>query len=183
MPERPSRWSTPGGTDGSTAGDHPQGALRFDGTLHRRAHRALRRGVPVWLAPVQAVVLPITDGQLDYARKFARMSQPVVACKSGRPDEKVGYKIRMGDGASSVYAGVGRRNARRARLPGPRSPSGDTGAVPVDEFVPGRRSRSFQSTHTVGDRSISQEKRARINEEIRVPRSGSSTSTVAQLGS
>ncbi len=51
---------------------------------------------PLWLAPVQAVVLPITDQQLDYARNGASASLTAAGIRAELDDrnEKVGYKIR-----------------------------------------------------------------------------------------
>ena len=51
--------------------------------------------LPAWLAPIQAVVLNITDGQADYAQKTAQMLvDKGFRVKSDLRNEKVGYKIR-----------------------------------------------------------------------------------------
>lgn len=50
---------------------------------------------PLWLAPTQAVVLPITDGQLDYARQvFKEYEAAGVRVELDDRNEKIGYKIR-----------------------------------------------------------------------------------------
>ena len=51
---------------------------------------------PVWLAPVQAIVLPITDRQTEYARRSARRSSkpPASASRWTIASEKVNLKIR-----------------------------------------------------------------------------------------
>src|SRR6185503_10577625 len=50
---------------------------------------------PVWLAPVQAVVLPITDRQLEYARHVKeRLEQADVRTTIDDRSEKVNLKIR-----------------------------------------------------------------------------------------
>ena len=44
---------------------------------------------PVWLAPVQVVVLPITDRQLDYARQLeAKLKDAGIRVRRGRPQRK-----------------------------------------------------------------------------------------------
>jgi threonyl-tRNA synthetase len=50
---------------------------------------------PAWLAPVQAVVTPIADAQLDYAREVAaRLSGMGFRIETDASKEKLGYKIR-----------------------------------------------------------------------------------------
>lgn len=50
---------------------------------------------PVWLAPVQAVILPITDRTHDYARKLqARALDLGIRCELDLRNEKVNAKIR-----------------------------------------------------------------------------------------
>ena len=50
---------------------------------------------PVWLAPVQAVVMNITDAQLEYARTVAaRLREADVRCDLDVRNEKIGFKIR-----------------------------------------------------------------------------------------
>ncbi len=64
---------------------------RFFGVLLEHYGGAM----PVWLAPVQVMVLPISDKHLDYARKItdslkAHDIRAVLDCRS----DKIGYKIR-----------------------------------------------------------------------------------------
>jgi threonyl-tRNA synthetase len=50
---------------------------------------------PTWLAPVQAVVLNITDGQADYARQVAAgLGGAGFRARADLRNEKIGYKIR-----------------------------------------------------------------------------------------
>lgn len=50
---------------------------------------------PVWLAPVQAVVLPIGDSHGEYARQLAdTLSAHSIRVKLDDRNEKIGYKIR-----------------------------------------------------------------------------------------
>ncbi|HEY2976507.1 MAG TPA: threonine--tRNA ligase [Burkholderiaceae bacterium] len=64
---------------------------RFIGILIEQHAGAL----PVWLAPVQAVVTSITDGQADYAREVAKSLQKQgVRAQADLRNEKISYKIR-----------------------------------------------------------------------------------------
>ena len=50
---------------------------------------------PVWLAPIQAVILTITDGQADYAQAAAEMLRKQgVRVETDLRNEKIGFKIR-----------------------------------------------------------------------------------------
>jgi threonyl-tRNA synthetase len=50
---------------------------------------------PTWLAPVQAVVMNITDGQADYVRKAAEfLKNQGLRVEMDLRNEKVGFKIR-----------------------------------------------------------------------------------------
>jgi threonyl-tRNA synthetase len=50
---------------------------------------------PTWLAPVQAVVLNITDAQADYARQVAAsLNEAGFRAHADLRNEKIGYKIR-----------------------------------------------------------------------------------------
>ncbi len=50
---------------------------------------------PVWLAPVQAVIAPISEHQLPYAREVAaRLSGAGFRVETDESNEKLGYKIR-----------------------------------------------------------------------------------------
>ncbi|MCS2608511.1 threonine--tRNA ligase [Halomonas dongshanensis] len=51
--------------------------------------------LPVWLAPVQAVLLPITDAHADYARDVAQwLVDAGLRVEHDLRNEKIGYKIR-----------------------------------------------------------------------------------------
>lgn len=64
---------------------------RFIGILIEQHAGAL----PAWLAPVQAVVLNITDGQADYAREIAKtLRNQGLRVETDLRNEKITYKIR-----------------------------------------------------------------------------------------
>ncbi|PYS94005.1 MAG: threonine--tRNA ligase, partial [Acidobacteria bacterium] len=50
---------------------------------------------PLWLAPVQAIVLPITDRAKEYARQVrTELFDAGLRCESDERNEKIGAKIR-----------------------------------------------------------------------------------------
>jgi len=51
--------------------------------------------MPLWLAPVQAVVIPVTEKHHDYARKIiASMKQHDIRVELDDRNDKIGYRIR-----------------------------------------------------------------------------------------
>ena len=50
---------------------------------------------PVWLAPIQVKVLPVSDKNLDYAKKvYSAVQNAGIRCVLDDRNEKIGYKIR-----------------------------------------------------------------------------------------
>jgi len=50
---------------------------------------------PVWLAPVQARILPISEKNMDYARKVKHcLEEAGIRVELDERNEKIGYKIR-----------------------------------------------------------------------------------------
>ena len=92
---------------------------------------------PVWLAPVQAVVMPITDRQLDYARKvFERLEAEGFRAQLDDRKEKVNLKIREAQMQKVPYMlVVGDREAEAGAVAVRHRKHGDMGAKPLDEFV------------------------------------------------
>ena len=93
--------------------------------------------LPVWLAPVQAIVLPISDRHLEYARVGAGR----VARRGRRPElddrtESVGRKIRDAELRKIPYMlVVGDREAESGEVQRPgTTAAGDAGAEPVSAF-------------------------------------------------
>ncbi len=92
---------------------------------------------PLWLAPVQAVVLPITDQQLDYARKVhENLARAGVRAELDDRNEKVNYKIREWETRKVPYMLViGDREKQSGRVAVRQHRKGDLGAVPEEEFL------------------------------------------------
>jgi threonyl-tRNA synthetase len=92
---------------------------------------------PVWLAPVQAIVLPITDRQLDYARSVrGQLDAAGVRATVDDRSEKVNLKIREAQLQKIPYMlVVGDREAQSGQASVRHRKHGDQGAKPVAEFI------------------------------------------------
>ena len=92
---------------------------------------------PLWLAPVQAVVLPVADRHLDYARRvlgeLARVGLRVEVNDRG---ESVGKKIRGAEARKVPYMlVVGDREEEADEVSVRRHGEGDHGAERIADFV------------------------------------------------
>jgi len=92
---------------------------------------------PLWLAPVQAVVLPISDRHLEYARTVTRQLQAAgLRVELDERQEKIGYKIREAQLQKVPYMLVtGDREAAEGTVSVRSRSGGDLGARAVDRFV------------------------------------------------
>jgi len=92
---------------------------------------------PLWLAPVQVVVLPIADRHVDYARSVTEQLRTagLRAGLDGR-QEKIGFKIREAQLQKVPYMLVaGDREAAEATVSVRSRTGGDLGARQVDQFI------------------------------------------------
>ncbi len=92
---------------------------------------------PVWLAPVQATVLPITDRQLDYARTVVKqLADAGIRVTLDDRSEKVNLKIRDAQLQKIPYMLViGDREAQSGQASVRHRKQGDQGAKPIAEFI------------------------------------------------
>ncbi len=92
---------------------------------------------PVWLSPVQAVVMPITDRHLDYARKvFERLEAEGFRVQLDDRKEKVNLKIRDAQLQKVPYMlVVGDREAEAGSVSVRHRKHADMGAKPLEEFI------------------------------------------------
>jgi threonyl-tRNA synthetase len=108
----------------------PFGSLeRFIGILIEHYAGAF----PLWLAPVQAVVMPITDAQLAYARTVEQQLQRE-GIRSHLDDrqEKINYKIRDAETHKAPYMIiVGAKEAEQQLVAVRKRKAGDLGTMPL----------------------------------------------------
>jgi len=92
---------------------------------------------PVWLAPVQAIVLPITDRHLEYAQKVKdRLSAEGLRVTLDERSEKVNLKIRDAQLQKIPYMlVVGDREAENNTVSVRNRKHADQGSQTVDEFL------------------------------------------------
>ncbi|MEM6709732.1 MAG: His/Gly/Thr/Pro-type tRNA ligase C-terminal domain-containing protein, partial [Pseudomonadota bacterium] len=92
---------------------------------------------PLWLAPVQAVVLNITDRQDDYvADVTGRLKASGVRVVSDLRNEKVGFKIREHTIQAVPYLlVVGDREMANGEVAVRTRGGEDLGTMPVDAFA------------------------------------------------
>ena len=93
--------------------------------------------MPLWLAPTQAMILPISDRQLDAAKELEKaMRLKGIRCEVDNRNEKIGYKIREAQmdkvpfmlilGDKEIEAGTVSVRSRK---------EGDMGAMGADELI------------------------------------------------
>ncbi|MGD0113665.1 MAG: threonine--tRNA ligase [Armatimonadota bacterium] len=92
---------------------------------------------PVWLAPVQARVLPIADRHHDYARQVgARLREAGVRAEVDDRKATTRAKIRDGEVEKLPYLLiVGDREAESGAVSVRQHGKGDLGSQPLDEFI------------------------------------------------
>jgi threonyl-tRNA synthetase len=92
---------------------------------------------PLWLAPVQAKVLPISEKFLEYGEQVvAALKQRGIRAKLDTSDEKLGYKIRKAELEKVPYAlVVGAKEAETKTVGVRKRHAGDLGAMSVDELA------------------------------------------------
>lgn len=125
-----------------------------DGKAHRPVviHRAIlgssdrfisflleetKGNLPVWVAPVQVKILPITDNQHDYAYKVKEKLQVKgIRVEVDDRNEKTGYKIREAQLQKIPYMLiVGEKEIEGNTVSIRSREDGDVGVKAVDEFV------------------------------------------------
>jgi threonyl-tRNA synthetase len=92
---------------------------------------------PLWLAPVQATVLPIADRHLDYAHETAaRLTEAGLRVEVDERSESIGKKIREAEVLKVPYMlVVGDQEQESGAVAVRRHREGDLGAEPVEELA------------------------------------------------
>lgn len=93
--------------------------------------------LPLWLAPVQVKVLPISDKFLDYAKSVAdKLKKSDIRAEVDDRNEKIGKKIRDTELMRVPYMlVVGEKEMNENKVAVRRQGKGDLGVKAVDEFV------------------------------------------------
>jgi threonyl-tRNA synthetase len=101
---------------------------------------------PLWLAPVQAVILPITDAHTEYAVSVMdRFKKNGFRVELDQRNEKIGYKIREHEVKKVPYMLVVGEKEKLANTVSVRQhKKGDIGSMTVDEIM-----AKLQSENTI----------------------------------
>jgi threonyl-tRNA synthetase len=93
--------------------------------------------LPLWLAPVQVKILPISDKYSDWAHEVAsRLKRHEIRAELDERSEKIGRKIRDTELAKIPYMLiVGEKEAADGTVSVRRHGEGDKGAMPLDLFA------------------------------------------------
>jgi threonyl-tRNA synthetase len=96
---------------------------------------------PLWFAPVQATVIPISDRHLDYARQVREQVKAAgLRVDLDERQEKIGYKIREAQLQKVPYMlVVGDREAAEGTVSVRTRTGGDQGAVTIAAFIEAAR--------------------------------------------
>lgn len=92
---------------------------------------------PVWLAPVQAKILPISEKHLDYAYKVKKQLDAAgIRAEVDERNEKIGYKVRDAQMKRIPFMLVtGDKEASENTVSVRTREKGDTGSKPIEEFI------------------------------------------------
>ncbi len=92
---------------------------------------------PVWLSPVQAIVLPISDRHVEYAQEVVAALQAAgIRVDVDERTESVGRKIRDAELQKYPYMLIlGDREAEAREVAARRHREGDIGSFPLTDFV------------------------------------------------
>jgi threonyl-tRNA synthetase len=100
--------------------------------------------MPLWLAPVQVVVLNISEGQSDYAARIAAaLKEAGWRCEADLRNEKITYKIREHSLQKLPYQLIVGEKEKAAEKVAVRTRSGeDLGQMSLPDFVARLRSEA-----------------------------------------
>jgi threonyl-tRNA synthetase len=92
---------------------------------------------PMWLAPVQVKVLPISDATRDYAQKVTDQLQAAgIRVEMDARNEKIGYKIREAQLQKIPYMlVVGEKEQQNGTVSVRGRKAGDLGSMTAEEFL------------------------------------------------
>lgn len=93
--------------------------------------------LPVWLAPLQVKILPISDKFMDYAKSVLQeLKNRDIRVEIDDRNEKIGKKIRDTELMKVPYMlVVGEKEMNEGKVAVRRQGKGDAGSISVDEFL------------------------------------------------
>jgi threonyl-tRNA synthetase len=93
--------------------------------------------LPLWLAPIQVVLLNISDAQKEYAKTLETIfKEKGIRCESDLRNEKITYKIREHSMQRIPYMVVlGDREMQEKQVTVRTQSGEDLGAMAIDAFI------------------------------------------------
>jgi len=126
----------------------PDGEKHRPVMIHRTALGSIERflgilteqyagAFPMWLAPVQLIVLPISDKNHEYARKvYDRLCEAGFRCEIDERSEKIGYRIREAQLQKIPYMVVlGDKEEAAGEIAARDRATGKTTVMSLEDFV------------------------------------------------
>lgn len=92
---------------------------------------------PLWLAPVQVKILPISDRFISYGKEVMNALKEIgIRCEMDSRTEKIGYKIREAQLDKVPYMiVVGQKEMENGALSVRKRDIGDLGSIEMSEFI------------------------------------------------
>ena len=93
---------------------------------------------PMWLAPLQVKVLPVSEKTLDYAREvYDKLADAGLRVQLDESNEKIGYKIRLAQQEDRVpyMLIIGAKEAEAGNISVRTRAGEDLGAMDLDSFI------------------------------------------------
>lgn len=92
---------------------------------------------PLWLAPVQAVVIPVSQNFFEYANNvLIQLKDSGIRAEIDERNEKIGYKIRDWETQKAPYMlVVGEKEKESGTVSVRKHKEGDKGALSLSEFI------------------------------------------------
>ena len=92
---------------------------------------------PLWLAPIQAIIMPITERQIEYATGiYNRMKEADIRVEIDDRNEKIGYKIREAEVKKIPYmVVVGDKEQADNEITYRKHKEGDKGRIKLEELI------------------------------------------------
>src|SRR5690606_1249704 len=92
---------------------------------------------PVWLAPVQAVVLPVSEKFVEYSAKvLAELKDAGIRTEFDDRNEKIGYRIREWELQKVPYMIIlGEKEQTAGNISVRRHKKGDLGSLSLSDFI------------------------------------------------
>ena len=116
--------------------------------IHRAGYGSLERFIgiltehfagafPVWLAPVQAKIIPVSEKQMKYAKSVAdKLLQANIRVEIDENNDTLGYKIRKAQMEKVPYMLIiGDKEVQANQVSVRRRKVGDQGSIDIDSFI------------------------------------------------